>query len=389
MWSLIPSLLLFISPSLLVHATSYPKTESWSGQNFFQGFNYDAAAYDNTTNGDVFWGKADNTSLYSVNDAGRVILKVDNTSSVVYNEKRWAPKVLSKTAYSPGTVWVMDAVHLPYGCGVWPGFWTQGPNWPTGGEIDIFEGINLVTTNQVALHTVGSGCLATSVAAFSGDLTYNNCSTAANFGSGCTVNETDTASYGAAFANAGGGVYIAEFATESIKVWFFTRSAVPSNITVDAASIETSGLGEPVAEYDSSSCDFSTFFGAQTLTIDITLCGDYAGTPSLLEATCGALATNATCYTTYVINDQSTNLANAYFELNYVNVFSSSETKSNSTGGTGQATTTTTAGLSTTVGLGGTATATGKNGAGGKFHLHWEGVTGILLAVGLGAAMLL
>ena len=32
------------------------------------------------------------------------------------------------------------------------------------------------------------------------------------------------------------------------------------------------------------------------MTLDITMCGDYAGTASVLEATCGALATNQTCY---------------------------------------------------------------------------------------------
>ncbi len=50
---------------------------------------------------------------------------VDNITDVVYNDKRYAPKLLSKTAYNPGTVFVMDAVHLPYGCSVWPSFWTR------------------------------------------------------------------------------------------------------------------------------------------------------------------------------------------------------------------------------------------------------------------------
>jgi hypothetical protein len=43
-------------------------------------------------------------------------MTVDNTSFVPYNEKRYAPKLLSKTSYGLGTVWVMDASHLPYGC---------------------------------------------------------------------------------------------------------------------------------------------------------------------------------------------------------------------------------------------------------------------------------
>lgn len=34
----------------------------------------------------------------------------------------------------------MDSVHMPTGCGTWPAFWSNGPNWPDGGEIDIVEG---------------------------------------------------------------------------------------------------------------------------------------------------------------------------------------------------------------------------------------------------------
>jgi hypothetical protein len=33
----------------------------------------------------------------------------------------------------------------------------EGSNWPQGGEIDIMEGINLQTTDQIALHTEGTG----------------------------------------------------------------------------------------------------------------------------------------------------------------------------------------------------------------------------------------
>lgn len=75
--------------------------------------------------GDVFWATADNTSLLYVNENNRVIIKVDNESDVVYLQKRYAPKLLSQKTWDIGTVWVMDAVHMPYGCSVWPAFWTR------------------------------------------------------------------------------------------------------------------------------------------------------------------------------------------------------------------------------------------------------------------------
>ncbi|RSH92423.1 hypothetical protein EHS25_008838 [Saitozyma podzolica] len=359
---------LLVSP--LVGATTYPLLESWSGSNFFNGFKNDPSTYDNTTNGDVFWAGTQNTSLLYVNDAGRVIMKVDNTTSVAYNDKRYAPKLLSKTSYEVGTVWVMDAVHMPYGCSVWPAFWTQGSNWPQGGEIDIMEGINLQTTDQIALHTEGTGCLASTATTSGSSLTYNNCSIGANSDSGCTYNVTNANSYGAGFAAAGGGVYVAEFASSGIKVWFLTRSAVPSSLTSSSSSLDTSTLGTPMAEYDSSGCDISQYFTSQTLTIDITLCGTWAGVASLLEETCPPLVGTNTCYTTYVINDAETTYANAYFEINYINVYSNSTTSAaNSTSGSGaSATKTNTIGASGT----GSASASTSKSAGRSFK-RWEG----------------
>ena len=44
-------------------------------------------------------------------------------------------RLTSKDFYDYGSLWVFDANHLPYGCSVWPAFWTKGPVWPDDGEI--------------------------------------------------------------------------------------------------------------------------------------------------------------------------------------------------------------------------------------------------------------
>lgn len=117
----------------------------------------------------------------------------------------------------------------------------------------------------------------------SGSITYDNCDISQNSDSGCTVNDTNTDSYGAGFAAAGGGVFVAEWATDGIRVWFLTvrhplyfmhpelmrlqRDAVPDSLGVSASSIDTSTLGEPVALYSSETCDVQNLFGRKPFCI--------------------------------------------------------------------------------------------------------------------------
>jgi hypothetical protein len=76
-------------------------------------------------------------------------------------------------------------------------------------------------------------------------------------------------------------------------------------------------------------------------------------------------------YTTYVINDAEATYANAYFEINYVNIYSSSSSSAANTSGaagTASATKTATIGVSGTA-ASGAASTTGKS-AGVR---RWEG----------------
>lgn len=248
----------------------------------------------------------------------------------------------SKHAYQFDTVFVMDAVKLPYGCGVWPAFWTAAlGTWPDGGEIDIFEGVNRQETNQYAVHTSGEGCYADFSVQMLGEPGADNCSIGANYGAGCTIKDRNQNSYGPAFAQAGGGAYIMEFTKEFIKIWFKTRSELPQSMTADAKEINTDELGEPTAYYPNSRCNIERFFKPQSVVIDITLCGVWAGAKDTLQQTCPPLgergfdldaplekrvlsanSTEESCYLKYVINDQKDHLKDAYFELNYINIFS-------------------------------------------------------------------
>ncbi|KAJ9092104.1 hypothetical protein QFC21_006970 [Naganishia friedmannii] len=319
----LPLILLALLPaaSPAAAATAYDLIVSHKGASFFDGFAF-AQGYDNTTNGDVVW--ANSSKVAYVNDQGKAILKVDNSTEVPYNEKRESVKLYSKNYYRPGTVWVFDATHVPVGCSVWPALFTQGTNWPEHGEIDIFEVVNNDQTNQYALHTT-AGCIASpGSGGQTGTQGFATCDQNQNSGSGCTVRDMDAASAGKGFNDAQGGVYVAAFETEGIRIWFFTRSKVPSALTGEANTIDLDALGTPSARYNASAggCDIPKFFGSQRLTLDITLCGDFAGSPTILQQTCPALVSPQTCYTTYVLKPE--NYQQAWFEINYLNVYGTS-----------------------------------------------------------------
>jgi hypothetical protein len=53
--------------------------------------------------------------------------------------------------YNAGLV-IADFAAMPFGCSIWPAWWSFNvQNWPTGGEIDIIEGVNLANTLVVFL----------------------------------------------------------------------------------------------------------------------------------------------------------------------------------------------------------------------------------------------
>ncbi|KAK7464802.1 hypothetical protein VKT23_006008 [Stygiomarasmius scandens] len=303
-------------------ATSYDMIKEYAGSTFFDDWDF-YGNFDNLTNGDAIFVTADVASssklAYVDSSTNRAIIKVDNTTTVPFNEKRNTVRIASKDRFEVGSLWIADMYHVPYGCSVWPAWWSQAPDWPTGGEIDTFEGVNQVTMNQMGLHTT-EGC--TQVDPFQSSMLINStdCNYLANDNEGCIVTNPTTKSYGADFASAGGGVFVTEFAEDGISVWFFSRSDVPSSITSNSSSLDTSTLGTPVGNWPNGGCDIDSFFEAQNLIFDITLCGDFAGAASVFAETC-----SGTCYTDYVMGDGS-NYANAYFDVASVRVFSTSGT---------------------------------------------------------------
>ncbi|KAI0049424.1 glycoside hydrolase family 16 protein [Auriscalpium vulgare] len=322
--STIPTALLALALSSVAQA-QYSLVKEYAGSSFFNDWNF-YGNFDNLTNGDAIFVTADQAAsqkLAFVNGAGNAIIKVDNTTTVAFNDKRNTVRISSKDQFAVGSVWVADMLHVPFGCSVWPAFWSQAPNWPTGGEIDTFEGVNMVLNSQSALHTE-PGCTITGAVQTSTLVNSTDCSFQSNSNEGCQVTNPDPASYGAAFAAAGGGVYVTEFAEAGISIWFFSRKNVPASLQGNSSTVDTSTLGTPTVNYPQASCSIDKFFQPQNLIFDITLCGDAdsrlsaAGNPTTFAQTCTGV-----CYQNYVIGPPST-YDNAYFEVQSVRVFGTS-----------------------------------------------------------------
>ncbi|WVQ83444.1 hypothetical protein IAT38_005585 [Cryptococcus sp. DSM 104549] len=301
-----------------------------------------------------FWGNNDNTTWGSVYYVDRptardkglisytpnsVLIRVDNTTQLSpssalnasapitpdsHDGYRDSIRIESKDNFDIGSVWVMDALHLPYGCSVWPAFWSFGKEegWPAGGEIDTFEGVNRQEENWFTLHTTaGCNISAAEPPTFTGDIHATDCDYTKD---GCTTVGTPD-SYGPGFNQNGGGVFITELMATGLSIWFIPRNKVPDHVenAGENGFLDTSLLGVPAFWTGGGNCDVQDIFSKQTLIFDITLCGQWAGIPEILPTTgCPALIGNATCYDTYVTDPS--NYDEAYFEVRYVRVFSNS-----------------------------------------------------------------
>jgi hypothetical protein len=299
---------------------AYSIQDTYDASNFFNEFTFFNAS--DPTHGavDYLTGASANSKSLAGFSNGAVYLGVDSTT-VNPTGGRASTRVTGNKSYnaSSGLLVIGDIEHMPEGCGTWPAFWMVGPNWPNEGEIDILEGVNEASSNAVTLHT-SSGCTVSGAGIQSSSVLQSTDCNSGNGNTGCSTSTNDTQSIGTGFNDNNGGVYAMEWTSAAIAVHFFTRSAIPADIT--SGTPDPSTWGTPMASFTAgSTCDFSTHFTNQQIIFDTTFCGDWAGASAVWGAsTCSSLA--STC-DAYVAANPSA-FERAYWTINSVKVYSQS-----------------------------------------------------------------
>ncbi|KAJ7500642.1 glycoside hydrolase family 16 protein [Mycena galericulata] len=304
-----------LSPVL---SATYSRTENIVGTGFYNSFNFEAIP-DPTAGRVNYVNEATAKSLnLTYASANTFILRADDTTVISDSSSvgRNSVRIRSNNAYTTHAA-VFDIAHMPQGCGTWPAVWeTNESNWPAGGEVDIIEGVNDQGTDQVTLHT-SPGCTMPATRTQTGTSLQLDCNTAVNGNAGCGVSVGQAPSYGPTFNADGGGWYAIERTTSFINVWFWTRSAtnVPADVRSGSATVDTTNWGTPVANFPNTDCNLAEFFDGNNIIINLTFCGDWAGSASVYAAS----GCPSTCNS--YVDQNPTAFKNAYFEFNSINVY--------------------------------------------------------------------
>lgn len=126
----------FFNGNGIPYAGAYQLIDDYEPAVFFNKFNF-YSSYD-PTYGHVQYlpqSAAVQNGYASTTPQGTARISVDTTN----NWPRGGPgrpsvRIISDNTYTHG-LFILDAIHMPTGCGTWPAYWLLGPNWPSNGEL--------------------------------------------------------------------------------------------------------------------------------------------------------------------------------------------------------------------------------------------------------------
>ncbi|KAJ7293331.1 glycoside hydrolase family 16 protein [Mycena rebaudengoi] len=240
--------------------------DTYEGQSFLDQWDFFTGK--DPTNGLVnYQSQADAVAKKLAVVDGKVLtLAVDDFTPLQPKEHRDSVRISSKKTYNSG-LFIADFAAMPASCGVWPAWWSVGPNWPQGGEIDVLEGVHVTGTNKVTLHT-DAGQTGKTAKADCVSGVVNPDGSVQN--DGCGVADADPTSYGKGMNDAGGGVFVHEWLPETgVRMWHFAPGEVPDDIA--RGEPNPALWSTPVAVFPAGpNCNFAQHFKEHVLTIDTT-----------------------------------------------------------------------------------------------------------------------
>jgi len=312
------------STSSVPTSSPWKLTESHEGSNFFDGWSFWTGP--DPTHGIVEYldaNTARSNGLLQINQDGHAIMRVETTPDV---SDRKSIRIQTQSSFNGGLV-IMDSIHMPTGCGTWPAFWTNGPDWPFTGEIDIIEGVHDYTNNQATIHTA-PGCRLSSASSETLQMTGNviggtDCAALTTGNQGCGIRASSSDSFGAGFNANGGGVYAMKWDTSGLAVFFFPDGSVPADIAAGFPQPDT--WGPALARWPADGCNPSQYFIDHSVIFDTTLCGDWAGAVWSVsgipgqEESCADRTGFSTCEE--FVRSSGSAFAEAYWQIRSVKIY--------------------------------------------------------------------
>ncbi|KAG2018795.1 glycosyl hydrolase family 16, variant 2 [Coprinopsis cinerea AmutBmut pab1-1] len=302
-------------------ALQYGLVETWIGPTFYEKFDW--FSIPDWSHGRVNYTDRETSRTLNLTYASSdtFILRGDYKSVLSpTGPGRNSVRIRSKRKFSTHVA-VFDVRHMPEGCGTWPAIWeTEESGWPSGGELDIVEGINNQGPNLVSVHTSPNCTMPREGRDMSGAPVSLTC-----HGGGCNVRMPSQNSFGPAFNSNGGGWFAVERRPSFIKVWFWPRrgadgSSPPSNLPADIRTttsnrVNTDNWRRPAALFNSAagSCDLESKFKPNNIIINLNFCGDWAG-PQYPASGCPG-----TCVD--FVNKNSNYFGDAYFDIASIRVY--------------------------------------------------------------------
>ncbi|TEB28348.1 laminarinase [Coprinellus micaceus] len=182
----------------------------------------------------------------------------------------------------------------------WPAIWeTKAAVWPTGGEVDVLEGVHGKAPNVATLHTTAERHLLPRTTAKAGVTSGSQRLKA------LVPASTRTGVDGLLWR--GGQTFI--------KMWFWHRMSgnVPAFISNPTEKLNTDGWGTPAAFFPNTTCDMTKHFMDHHIIINLTFCGDWAG-PAYASSGCPTTCAD-------FVNKNTDYFKDAYFDIAAVRIY--------------------------------------------------------------------